>query len=134
MAHNDIITVTKRAGGRPVGSKTQNTPATIARAFGPMTRNNIKKALEKGDMDITMKVFRFCYGKEAPIQPITLGKIENASEAKAAMKQLLGFVTSGLITIEQAEKIQGMIMKYLECTTLDEIAQRLEKLEAGKDE
>ena len=133
MSSDDLITVTRKKGGRPVGSKTMNSPQAIAKAFGPMARDNVRKMLEKGDLDVTMKVFHYAYGKQAPLQPITLGKIRNAEEAKLALEQLIAITASGQITLDHAEKLQGMINKYLEVTEVDQLKKRLEAIEQGQD-
>lgn len=132
MSSDELITVTRPKGGRPKGAVTQNNPQAIARVFGPLSREGIRRLIEKGDATTVQKMFRFCYGDQAPLPTISLGKIESTEDARKAMAQIFDFIAKGEISLDQGERLQGMIGKYLDTFKMVELEARLNDLEKVK--
>jgi hypothetical protein len=121
MSSDELITVTRKKGGRPKGAVTQNDPASISRVFGPLSREGIRRLIEKGDATTIQKMFRFCYGDQAPLPTISLGNIESPEDGKRAMAQLFDFIAQGKISLDQGERLQNMIAKYFEICKMDDL-------------
>lgn len=121
-------------GGRPPGAKTENTPASIRRAFAGKTRYKMHELLDKNDKDAILTMAKLLF-KDLPPSAVSLHKVKTADDAVKALAQLINLTAAGMIPGDQADRLERQIARYLELTELAQLKERLEALEENrKDE
>lgn len=92
---------------------------------------NVKELVDKGDAKTSLAIVKAMIPL-APPDPVRLKKIRSVEDAQTALAQLIEMVAKGTIPEKQSDRLERLIVKYLDSTLDAKLRDELEQLRENR--